>query len=997
MRIARLLGCTAAVALLCLACGCPPLVQTHGGPSTIPAAARLEAIDLSDAAQPTLTAGLISLAAARNEWTNFAVRLALPAPVGYRLALRAPLSAAGGISIASFEAFQILPMPIDMDRAGYVRHTGQETGHQSLSRALLPQSLSADGILALDGLRNPAVPADPRSRAGGPGSPPVLLWFDVHVPPNAHAGQYDGAIDLLGAAGARPLASIPLRLEVYDFALPDERHLQMVGQLGWDRLAKLLPEQFSDVTPAWVNRREDRYSATVRTLDHLAALAHRNRVSLVIPALRPIVKWPADGDPRVDWGDFDSMVRPWLSGDAFGDHVGLRFWPLPEAELLDRYNRASQLEYWREATRHFAQNDWLKVTAAVLPSPDARSAGTGMQLTEAGAQLTPADCAKLSADAGELLRSCPGLRVLAPLEESQIELASKEHPGGIAPSDAARVLAASPGRIEAAPAHAWPADVAKPEHWLRTDLPGLVPYAGAGGDERDVRVWAWLAFLRRADPPDYGHLFDPNFIFWSTTLPGADAPDRPADPTEMTWFYPGRWFGVDAPVPTIQLKWLRRAQQDYEYLLLAQDRGEVANALLMARLIAKPVQLARGQAPDPIYGLLGDGMTRLAWREAHALLAQTILLRTPGETPDAERSRALYIRTLQWASPLQRPVLLCRDVTWSLAAEPADPRNPGTWVNLQLGLDIYNASGTTPDQNRLGWSAVPPGWDIHPPELILPRLEPFHILRATLHQRFNLDRVGPADRQPIELQFIDGFTRNAYPLRIVLPVAASDRRAGRTAIDGALDEWSDADALQDGPMVRMLNRPAVARQALQQSSTCSKIYTAWDKENFYVAFALQGVTPDLHHSRNFVEYQQRRAWGEDLCELLIQPIGADNAPGPVLHVVCKPNGSTWVERKAAADALGGQSRRDLWKDLNGAGVHYAALMPPNAWQGEVAIPWSAIVGEEGRAPSLLRFNFIQHKAATGESASWAGPIDFGPDQAIMGLLYLRDPAPGEAE
>jgi hypothetical protein len=42
-------------------------------------------------------------------------------------------------------------------------------------------------------------------------------------------------------------------------------------------------------------------------------------------------------------------------------------------------------------------------------------------------------------------------------------------------------------------------------------------------------------------------------------------------------------------------------------------------------------------------------------------------------------------------------------------------------------------------------------------------------------------------------------------------------------------------------------------------------------------------------------------------------------------------------------------------------------------------------------PPFLRFNFVQHNHSTGESASWSGPIDFGRDDALMGLLYLREP------
>ena len=71
------------------------------------------------------------------------------------------------------------------------------------------------------------------------------------------------------------------------------------------------------------------------------------------------------------------------------------------------------------------------------------------------------------------------------------------------------------------------------------------------------------------------------------------------------------------------------------------------------------------------------------------------------------------------------------------------------------------------------------------------------------------------------------------------------------------------------------------------------------------------------------------------------------------------------------------------------------MIDGSSWAGEVAIPWNAVV-EAGRpVPTLLRFNFTQHRAATGESATWAGPVDFGRDDAFTGVLHLRESrAPG---
>src|SRR5436309_6025181 len=134
-------------------------------------------------------------------------------------------------------------------------------------------------------------------------------------------------------------------------------------------------------------------------------------------------------------------------------------------------------------------------------------------------------------------------------------------------------------------------------------------------------------------------------------------------------------------------------------------------------------------------------------------------------------------------------------------------------------------------------------------------------------------------------------------MKLVLPVAASDRRPPGLKIDGQLDDWSESDAIQAAPMVRMFDRPGLQKQQTLFATHPSEIFTGWADENFYVSFKLTGMsTKSLRESRNFVDYQFRRAWGEDLCEILIQPLLADNTLGPVLHVVCKPTGH-WVEKK----------------------------------------------------------------------------------------------------
>ena len=583
----------------------PPLIQT---------------INLSDS-DPAPNGAPVTLAAAQNEWTSFTVQLS-NLPSGDRHWLRIhPLQWSGGnstIPLSSLSAAQIVPMPIDLNRAGYVRHTGLSTARRDLPRALLPCAMAPDGTLHLDQIRDPANATDPHSRLG-PGSGPVLLWFDVQVPTNSPPGNYSTTIDLMSADQRDPAGEVQVNLTVYNFALPDERHLQMAGLIDWSRLETIYPDEFEAMTPRLVNRHDPIYAPTVKTLDNLEALAKAHRVEVVYPDLQPTVKWPANAPPDFDWGDFDPLVTPWLSGQMFSDHQSLKFWPLPKDEMVDRYDRKSQLDYWDAVATHFDENDWL-ASAPMPPEVPTDQPVVG--------RVNESDALDLSMRAAEVLNEHNRVRVMVPLEDDQIQVNTDgNHPEWIDPATTSRLWSVSPGLVFPTPAARWPSGVPQPQHWLRTDQPELVPYVGAGGDERDVRVWAWLAFLRNA------HL-----ILWNSALPTVTSATQPGDPNELVWFYPGEWFGLDHPVPSLQLKWLRRAQEDYEYLWLARQRGEVIHALQLARLISKQVQIATGQYPDPIYAMMSGTSDPSVWPRALQLVAQSILLHPQGVAVDPSRA-----------------------------------------------------------------------------------------------------------------------------------------------------------------------------------------------------------------------------------------------------------------------------------------------------------------------------------------------------------------------
>lgn len=892
--------------------------------------------------------GPVRISAARNEWVSFSIRVAGKSASHLRLT---PPKAEGGLSIepGCFSAYQVLSMPVDTDRAGYIRQTGGSVGVRRLPRALIPLPCY-DGLVDLTNLHESDGPA--------------VIWIDVHVPTDTVAAQYQMACQILSSDQSRVLSTLGVSMQVYDFVLPDDRHLAMVSQIDWDSLMRLYPDQFEGITPRLIHRGDPVYFQVVQTLDRFVSLAQANRAQASISRLQPTVKWPVDQPPQVDWSDFDSLVSPWLSGEFFADRTALSFWPLPRVDYLTNYDPQSQRDYWSEAAAHFNIRNWLDRSAVILttPSPGRASLMEAVEFSILGRMI---------------LDSHPLIRVALPLEDDQLRFATPDNSTLLDSDTTARILSCAPGLVfDAHSEESWPQDLRRPEHWLRTDVSGLLPYDGAGSNERDVRLWAWLAYLQ-----------DAPLILWSNPLPDESSPNDPADPSKLTWFYPGSWFGVDQPVPSIQLKWIRRAQQDYEYLALADKRGMRTEALMVARLIAKQVELQPGQSPDPEYSLLSGTIDQSTWDQAMALLARAIQIRSPNSSPQdpqiKQQENNLNLDTIRWQQPKERPFILPRTAQWILVKPQS--ATDDQWASVKLGIDIYNAGDNRPEQNDLQWTGGGDAWQFRPQPTPIGALRTYGVQRFFLDARVDLNRISPDSQKPIEITYVDGFTRNAYPTQIALPVSISSEREGSLSLDATLDDWTNDDLIHTGALTRMLDRPSVQHWKIEPSKISSRVYTSWSGDDFYVAFHVNALSPGANLRRNFVDYDFRRAWGEDVCEILMQPIGDDNALGPVTYLACKPSGVCMVRRR-----LDARTHADPWRPIDGAAVRFAADPADGGWTGELSIPWDLILADNPHRPRLLRFNFIQHVQSTGETASWAGPIDADVDDSLMGLLILRE-------
>jgi hypothetical protein len=569
------------------------------------------------------------------------------------------------------------------------------------------------------------------------------------------------------------------------------------------------------------------------------------------------------------------------------------------------------------------------------------------------------------------LVSHPRVRVALPLELDQVDFADASATDLPDRTAADRLITAAPSIVATTPIRSTPPapGTAKPLTFLRTDRAGLVPYSGAGGDERDTRVWAFLAFVRNSSIVKIG-----------STLPRVERSSDSADPSETVWFYPGKWFGTDQPLPTLQLKWMRRAQQDFEYLRLAEQRGQRINAQLIARLLTKPVEIGPTQPADPIYSLMTGTIDPVAWTDASALLARTILSREPGAAMDQEKQNELNRATLQWLTPQERPLLLPRSTLFATTADP-------NAVETRVGIDLYNASDAAPDNNQLSFTKVPPGWTIEPEPAAIPPLATYRVQPQALKASVNPEAFDPRRVPLVEMTFTHGFTRQRTSIPLVVPVAPSKRREGNLVIDGSLGDWTDDDAVTLAQMVRLIDRPTVQGHSIAFDDEPTSVYSCWAESNFYVGFRVSGLSNATSmQAANFVRYQFRRAWGEDVVQVLVQPVFADGTAGPVLHVACKPNGGQWTERKTDLVSI----EEAAWESVE-AGVRYATTVENSTWRGELAIPWRALVADRDKNPIvLLRFNFVQHRHTTGTTSSWAGPIDHGREDSFMGSLLLRD-------
>lgn len=379
------------------------------------------------------------------------------------------------------------------------------------------------------------------------------LWVDVYVPIGTPPGKYEGRARIL--AGNKELASVPVSLTVWNFTLPS---------------TSSLPTAFGFSGPAALKRHYGRYTNDA-DLYRLAAVYTRagllHRITLSGGAMIP----PPMHNGRVQWGEYDKEVGPFLDGHALG-----RKDPLPGARLTSidlvtpaYLGPAARIQYYKEWIRHFSEKGWLSRLYNYLW--DEPSAQEYPKVLEKG---------RLAHRAGPGLRNLvtvPYHKDLASVVDFWVPLINcfESKPGFYEFCSQAVPVAGYSAERQAGKKLWWYQSCAS--HGCNGE--GGHYFDGWPSYAIDVspvanRIQEWLAFKYGIDGE----------LYYATT----EAYGRTANPWvdvylhggngDGTLFYPGdpgRIGGAtQIPVESIRLKLIREGMEDFEYLALLAQRGQ---------------------------------------------------------------------------------------------------------------------------------------------------------------------------------------------------------------------------------------------------------------------------------------------------------------------------------------------------------------------------------------------------------------------------------------
>ncbi len=386
-------------------------------------------------------------------------------------------------------------------------------------------------------------------------------WIDVAVPADAPSGWYSGAVTVTD--GGTLVATLPVRLAVWDFALPSTATLKSGFGLTWNGLCVQAYGSYA-ACGAYPGSGND--PDTAIEITHIAegVMFLDYRVSLA----QDVYATPQDND----WTHFDALYGPLMDGTAPTRLAGAKLTHLWYS--ADDAN-ATELAQW---TDHFRAKAWLDRTSAYYCDEPPNGCSFAQTQTKADFIHTSAPdlMTLLTTDINEATANnlLDRVDVMVPIVESM----------------EARGMPSIRGAYDA-----WLARGGKHLWWYQScdehescsngsPGPATATWPSYMVDATPVRnrVFQWLAYVYGIE----GELYYDSDYCWASTCGGQSDPWTSiyafGGNGDGTLFYPGTVAKIGGttpvPVPSIRLALIRDGMEDYEYLHALDAAGDAATA-----------------------------------------------------------------------------------------------------------------------------------------------------------------------------------------------------------------------------------------------------------------------------------------------------------------------------------------------------------------------------------------------------------------------------------
>ncbi|MCJ7739856.1 DUF4091 domain-containing protein [Candidatus Microgenomates bacterium] len=374
------------------------------------------------------------------------------------------------------------------------------------------------------------------------------IWADIWIPPTALTGKYQGNINIL--VNNSVYQTIPLELFVYDFALPDQQHLRNIFAIERNDIAKR--HGLTSDTPAYYSL-EQKY--------HQMAHRHRFNIATFVD----------------EFTKLDTYHKPYLNGSLYtpdqkysgpGQSVGNNTFVIGlYGNLPEKYRKAdgtTSESYWRDGSN--AWESWFRANAPntfrfKYLNPD--EPGACSDITACYSEIKQqANWTHNNPGVGQSLPGFVTSHVVSDLQ-GYVDIWCY---GGTPTFDFSLIAAEQ---------------LAGRKFGIYN---GYRPRTGSmiiDTDATDPRVNPWIIWKN-----NFNLYFYWMTTFWTDTADNTNT-DIFTDPLTFdnrangdgTFFYPGTDvigsvnYHLNGPIASIRMKNWRRGAQDYEYLLLAKNKG----------------------------------------------------------------------------------------------------------------------------------------------------------------------------------------------------------------------------------------------------------------------------------------------------------------------------------------------------------------------------------------------------------------------------------------